>query len=177
MPTCFPKKYKIRGSYQSGLYIPCLQVYLRAHAHIHTHTHTYMQLLHQERTWIFSHTLLERADHQYFNGQHLACEVPTTMCVILTRSRLLFIYKIIREILSTPRADSGYPHNFIVNSWIFKDDESKSDAKTNSKHRVCLLLVGSPLLVWRVHARSPPLAHCVKTHAHTCAHTHTHTQT
>ncbi len=41
----------------------------------------------------------------------------------------------------------------MVNFWVFKDDESESDAKTNS---------GSPFLAWRV------------THTHT--HTHTHTQ-
>ncbi len=39
-----------------------------------------------------------------------------------------------------PRADSGDPHNFTVNFWVFKDDEFESDAKTNSRHRVCLLL-------------------------------------
>ncbi len=62
-----------------------------------------------------------------------------------------------------PRADSGYPHNFMVNSWVFKDDESESDAKINSRHRLCLLLVGSPLLAWRVHAQSLLLAHYVNT--------------
>ncbi len=122
----------------------------------HTHIHTYMQLLHQERTSIFLHTLLESADHQYFNGQHLACEVRTGMREVLTKSGLSFTYKIIQEILSTPRADSGYPHNFMVDFRVFKDDESKSDARTNSRHRVCLPLVGSPLL-----------AHCVYTHTHT----------
>ncbi len=53
---------------------------------------------------------------------------------------------------------------------MFKDDESESDAKTNSRHQVCLLSVGSPLLAWRIHAQSPLLAHCVHTHTHT--HTH-----
>ncbi len=66
------------------------------------------------------------------NGQHLACEVLTRMYVFLTRCGLLFIYKIIKEIISMPRADSGYPHNFMVNSWVFKDDESESEAKTNN---------------------------------------------
>ncbi len=69
-----------------------------------------------------------------------------------------------------PRADSGYPHNFMFNSWVFKDDESESEAKTNSGPRVCLLLVEGPhfasvepaqclLLAWRVYAQSPLLAH------------------
>ncbi len=62
-------------------------------------------------------------------------------------------------------------HNFMVNSWVFKDDESETDAKSNSRHRVCLLLVGSPLLAWRVHAQSPPLAHCATL---TPSLTHTH---
>ncbi len=122
-----------------------------------------MQLLHQERTWIFLHILLERADHQYFNGQRLACEVQTGICEVLTKSELSFMYKMIWEILSMPRADSGYPYNFMVNCWVFKDDESKSDAKTKSRHRGCLLLVRSPLSAWRVHAQSPLLAHCVNT--------------
>ncbi len=74
--------------------------------------------------------------------------------------------KMIREIISMPRADLGHPHNFIVNSWVFMDDESESDAKINSRHGVCLLLVGSPLLAWRIHAQSPLLAHCVKSHTH-----------
>ncbi len=70
------------------------------------------------------------------------------MCKVLTKSGLSFVYKIIREIISISRADPDYPHHFMVNSWVFKDDESESDAKTNSRHRVCLLLVGSPLLAW-----------------------------
>ncbi len=54
-----------------------------------------------------------------------------------------------------PRADLGYPHNFMVDSWIFKDDESETDAKTKNRHQVC------PLLAWRVHAQSPLLAHFI----------------
>ncbi len=45
----------------------------------------------------------------------------------------------------------------MVNSWIFKNDESETDAKTNSRHQVC------PLLAWRVHAQSPLLEHYVHT--------------
>ncbi len=65
------------------------------------------------------------------------------MHVILTRSEFLFIYKMVREIISTPRADSGYPHNFMVDSWVFKDEDSEYEAKTNSKPRVCPLLFES----------------------------------
>ncbi len=143
-----------------------IQIHFLIHTFSHTHTHTRAQLLHQGRTWIFLHTLLERVDHRYFNGQHLACEVMTGICEVLTESRLSIMYKMIREILSMPRADSGYPYNFMINSRVFKDDEFESDAKTNSRHRVCILLVGSPLLAWRVHAQSPPLAHCVNTCTH-----------
>ncbi len=74
-----------------------------------THTHPYVQFLHQERTWNFLHTLLERADHQYLNGQHLACEVRTAMCEVLTKSGLSFMYKMIQEIISMARIDSGFP--------------------------------------------------------------------
>ncbi len=101
------------------------------------------------------------------------------MCEVLTKSGLSFMYKMIREILSMLRADSDYPLNFMVNSWVFKDDESKSNAKTNSRYRVCLLLVRSLLLAWRVHAQGPLLAHCVcaraRARARVRAHTHTHT--
>ncbi len=68
------------------------------------------------------------------------------------------MYKMIREIISMPRVDSGYPHNFMIDSWVFEDDKSETDAKTNSRHRVCPLLVGSLLLAWRVNAKSPLLA-------------------
>ncbi len=73
------------------------------------------------------------------------------MYVILTRSGLLFICKMIQEIISMPRADLGYPHNFRVKSWAFKDDESESDAKTNSGPRVCPLLVKGPHFAWVEH--------------------------
>ncbi len=75
--------------------------------------------------------------------------------------------KMIQEIISIPRIDSGHPHSFMVNFWVFKDDKSESDAKTNSGHRVCLLLVESPLLVWRVHAKSLLLAYCVSIYIQT----------
>ncbi len=73
-----------------------------------------------------------------------------------------------------PRVDFGYPHNFIVDSWVFKDEESESEAKTNSGPRACPLLVESPHFTCVEHAQCPLLAHCV-THTHT--HTHTHKQT
>ncbi len=94
------------------------------------------------------------------------------MYVILTKSTLSFMHETIPKIISMPRADSGYPHNFGVNSWIFKQDECEIEAKTNSRHRVCpllvgiLLLVGSPLLVCREHAQCLLLVCCVSTHTH-----------
>ncbi len=83
----------------------------------------------------FSYTLLERADHQYLNGLHLTWESRTGMCEVLTKSRLSFMYKMIQEIISMPRVDSAYSHNFMIYCWVFKDDESKTDAKTNSRHQ------------------------------------------
>ncbi len=91
------------------------------------------------------------------------------MCEVLTKSGLSFMYKMIQEIISMPRLHSGYPHNFMVNSWVFKDDESETDAKTN-RHRMCPLLVLSLLLAWRVHAQSPLLAHYTNKQKYT--HTH-----
>ncbi len=58
---------------------------------------------------IAAHTLLLRADHQYLNGQHLACEVLTRMYVILTRSELLFIYKMVQEIISNQERNQATP--------------------------------------------------------------------
>ncbi len=104
---------------------------------------------------------VEKSDHQYLNGQHLACEMWTGMYAILTKSGLSFIYKMIWEIISMPRADSGYYHNFGVNSWIFKNDESETKAKTDSRYWVCPLLAGRPLLACTEHAQSPLLAHHV----------------
>ncbi len=67
-----------------------------------------------------------------------------------------------------PRVDSGYPptHIFMVNSWVFKDDESESEVKTNSRPRVCPLLVKGPHFAFAEHAQCPLLAHRVHTHAH-----------
>ncbi len=59
-----------------------------------------------------THFTANKGGPQYLNAQHLACEVLTRMYVILTRSELLFMYKMVQEIISMPRADSGYPHNF-----------------------------------------------------------------
>ncbi len=142
----------------------------RTCAHTHTHTHTRVNSP-QGWTRIFLHTLLLRADHQYLNGQHLACEVLTTVYVILTRSEFLFVYKMIPEIISVSRADSGYPHNFMVDSWVFKDGESESVAKTNSGPRVCPLLVKSLHFACVEHAQFPLLEHCVSTHTRMRAHT------
>ncbi len=62
-----------------------------------------------------------------------------------------------------PRADAGYPHNFEVSSEVFKDAESENEAKTNSRRRVCPLLVSSPLLACTEHAQSLLFAHYVNT--------------
>ncbi len=77
----------------------------------------------------------------------------------------------VQQIISIPRADSGYPHNFMVDSWVFKDDESESAAKTYSGPRVCPLLVKSPHFACVEHAQCPLLAHCkhARTHANTFA--------
>ncbi len=61
----------------------------------------------------------------------------------------------VQEIISIPRADSGYPHIIMVDSWVFKGDESKSEAKTNSGPRVCPLLVESPHFACVEHAQCP----------------------
>ncbi len=66
-----------------------------------------------------------------------------------------------------PKADSGYPHNFGDNSWVFKGDESESEVKTNSGPRVCPLLVEGPHFASVEHAQCQLLAHFVKTHTHT----------
>ncbi len=63
-----------------------------------------------------------------------------------------------------PETDAGYPKNFGVDFEVFKDDESKTEAKTNSGHRVCPLLVRSLLLACTEHAQSPLFAHYGNTH-------------
>ncbi len=54
------------------------------------------------------------------------------MYAILTKSGLSFMYKLVREIIVMPSVDSGYPHYFGVNSWVFKDDMAKTEAKTKN---------------------------------------------
>ncbi len=121
--------------------------------------HTYLDVTSSPRTDPnFLNTLLERAGHQYLNGQHLACEMRTVMYEVLTKGGLSFMYKMIREIISMPRADSGYAHNFRVNSCVFKDDEYETEAETNSGYRVYLLLVRSLLLACTEHAQHPLFA-------------------
>ncbi len=51
----------------------------------------------------------------------------------------------------------------MVDSWVFNDDESESEAKTNSGPHVCLFLVKSPHFACVEHAQCPLLAHCVST--------------
>ncbi len=83
------------------------------------------------------------------------------------------MYKINREMISMPRADSGYLHKFGVNSWGFKDDESETEVKTNSGHRVCPLLFGSSLYACTEHGQRPLLACGVSVRTHTHPHTFT----
>ncbi len=55
----------------------------------------------------------------------------------------------------------------MANSWVFKDEESESEAKTNSEPRVCPLLVEGPPFACVEHAQCPLLVEyppfaCVK---------------
>ncbi len=95
------------------------------------------------------------------------------MFEVLTKCGLSFMVKMIREIILMPRADSGYPHNFMVYSWVFKGDEYESDAKTNSRHRVCSRL---EVRSWHEeYIHSVCSWHIVSsTHTHALTHTDTH---
>ncbi len=73
------------------------------------------------------------------------------------------------------RVGASYPHIFGVNSDIFKDEESETEAKTNSGHRVDLLLVGSPLFACKNHIQNPLFACYVCVYTPSPPHTHTHT--
>ncbi len=73
-----------------------------------------------------------------------------------------------------PRVDSDYPHNFMVNSWVLKGDESESEVKTNSGPRLCLLLVKDPHFACVEHVPCPLLAHRISTHVQTHTHTREH---
>ncbi len=64
-----------------------------------------------------------------------------------------------------PRANAGYHYNFGVDSKVFKDSESKIEAKSNSRHRVCPHFIGSLLLACMEQVQSPLFAHYV-THTH-----------
>ncbi len=126
------------------------------HASTNTHTHIHLNVTSLPRVDLnFLTHFTGKSGPSIFNGRHLTCEVRTGMYAILTKSGLSFIYKMIRETISMLRVDSDYPHNFKVNSYIFKDGESETEAKTNSWDWVCRLL-----------------ACLVSTHIHTHNHTH-----
>ncbi len=57
-----------------------------------------------------------------------------------------------------------------VNSKVLKDDESTNEAKTNSRHPMCLLLA------YTEHAQSPFIVHYENTHTHTQIHAFVLTQ-
>ncbi len=66
-----------------------------------------------------------------------------------------------------PRADPGYPHNVMGKLWVFKVDESDSEAKTNSGPRVCPLLVEGRHFACVEHTLSALSTLCKYTHADT----------
>ncbi len=49
-----------------------------------------------------------------------------------------------------PRMKAHYPYHLGVDSGVFKDDEFKTEAKTNSRP------IGSPLFACEEHARNLP---------------------
>ncbi len=72
---------------------PLFACRMRARKHTHTHTHTHKTSPPRADPNFFTHFTAKGG--LYLNGQHLACEVLTKMYVILTRSGLLFICKMI----------------------------------------------------------------------------------
>ncbi len=48
----------------------------------------------------------------------------------------------------------SYTSHLRVNSGVFKDNESETEAKTNNEPRVCPLFIGNPLFVCKEHAQS-----------------------
>ncbi len=71
------------------------------------------------------------------------------------------------HVLYMQRTDLSYPYHLSV----FKDDESKTEAKINSGPRVSPSLVGSLLFACKEHAQSFALRMLSK---YTRAHTHKH---
>ncbi len=169
-----------------------MHIYTSKYTHLHTQVYPFtlasIPIYTRKYTYLHPHTCVTsppranlnffthfagKEDHQYLNGEQLACEVQTWMCEVLTKSGLSFTYKMIHEIFSMPRVDSGYPHNFIVNSWVFKDDKSKSEAKLNSRPGVCPLLVEGLHFVCVEHAKCLLLAYRVSTSIRIYAHKYT----
>ncbi len=84
---------------------------------------------------------------------------------VLTKSGLPFMVKVIREIISMPRADSGQP----IILWSiprFSRMRSPNLMPKPTADIECLLLVGCSLSAWRVHVES--------TLGTLCQHAHTH---
>ncbi len=75
----------------------------------------------------------------------------------------------IRENNFNAKSRHRLPHNFRVDSRVFKNDEPKTEVKTNSGHRVCPPLVRSSLLACPEHVQSSLLPHYVHIQIHTNA--------
>ncbi len=73
-------------------------------------------------------------------------------------------------IFSMPRADASYPYHYRIDSMVFKDNESKTEVKTRSGHRVHPLLVGSLHSACKEHALSSLFAHYAHTHMYNVWH-------
>ncbi len=114
-------------------------------------------------------------NHQYLNDQPLAYEVRTGMCEVLTKSGLSFMYKMIREIISVPREDSGYPIILCSIPGFSRMTSSKLIQKTNSRHHVSALCQKSALGMESTCTESA-LSTFVNVNTHT-THTYTHTLT
>ncbi len=85
----------------------------------------------------------------------------------LTKSGLSFLHKMIQEIISMTRVDSGYPYNSIAQFMGFQGWRVRNWYQNQQQTLNVSTLVGSQLLAWRIHAQSPLLAHYVHTHKHT----------
>ncbi len=142
---CFPKILKI--TYQVT-YVHDFYPFM--HKYIHTHNTSLYVTSPPRADPIFLLSSLESVDRQYLNGQYLACELQTGMYAILTKSGLSFMYKMIQEIISMSRVNSGYPHNF----WSFPGFSRMISSKLKPKPTADIECVPSWLEVCSWHVQN-----------------------
>ncbi len=122
------------------------------------HTHTQMYLMNKQ--WIpfkYQKSILPRK--QYKKIWVPCFFIKSVLVLLLYMWRTDFVH-----VLYMQRVEVSYTFHLTVDSMVFKDDKSETEAKTNSAPHVCALFIGDRLIECKVHThtftvtQSPSLA-------------------